>query len=132
MKLVGLVILGTIVSGIAYWLLCILLGVVFPGVSEARAFTLVFFTALPLSFFIGSIVTGYFSHHDIKKKWSLFLIAPALYYTPLLICVALPSNTSADANGRFFVLVIAVVLCWYLSSLSGVALGYFLRRCIAK
>jgi hypothetical protein len=153
MKLVGLVFLG-LVSGFAItyaaayliaWLLSLLIKTngtaVSGGGGEATGLLIGFLVVFPIAFFIGGIVTGYFSYHEIDNKWSLPLIAPALYSNVLFLCVVvaqigIDAFVHNDTTGLGFLasLWVPVALCfyWYLASLAGVALGYYLRERIVK
>jgi hypothetical protein len=63
MKLVGLVFLGIITSGIVYWLLFMWLGPIISNMGEGRGMIVGFLVVPTLSFLIGSIPTGYFSYY---------------------------------------------------------------------
>ena len=146
MKLVGLVFLGLIASGIAYALLFLLLGLVFTNLAftkmdENLGLIMGFLVVLPLAFFIGSIVTGYFSYYDIEHKWSLLMMAPALYINMVWMGIAilgflLDAFIGVNPPGPYFLrnilIPIAVGLYWYLASAGGVFLGYYLRERFAK
>jgi hypothetical protein len=135
-KLVGLVILG-LVSSFAIWLLS---GRLYSLI--LKAFGVVNFNlhtddmtnllgVVPFSFFIGSIVTGYFSYYDIEDKGRLCFMAPPLYLVLLFISQLITARrTPFITEGAFFVIVFGFV--WYLSSLAGVFLGYYLRERLAK
>jgi hypothetical protein len=141
MKRAGLVILGIIASGIVYWLLFRLLTKLFGHIGEEGMLISVFYVT-PLAFLIGSFPTGYFSYYDIEDKWSLTLMAPALYVNLCWITVAvlgflLNAFMGNNTPGRYgflvsFLLPIGVGLYWYLASAGGVFLGYYLRERFAK
>jgi hypothetical protein len=130
MKLVGLVFLGFVVSIAIMSLLCMLIAKTFRYGDAGMPMSAL--ALIPLSFLIGSFVTGYFSCHDIENKWSLLVMAPALYFILLWICAAFLSNASTGAKTGTLLIPIAVALYWYLASLAGVAFGYFLRKRLVK
>jgi hypothetical protein len=153
MKLIGLVFLG-LVSGFAItyggafliaWLLSLIPnGNVTAGAGggggEAGLLT-GFLVVFPIAFFIGGIVTGYFSYNDIEDKWSLLFMAPALYVNLIWICVAsvvflLDRFIDVNPPGPYFLqtllITIGMGLLWYVASAGGVFLGYFLRERFAK
>ena len=144
MKLVGLVILGLIASFAAAVFIAFLssqilkaTGYTIPeGGGDGTGVPTFLFAFIPLSFFMGSIIPGYFSYHEIETKWSLLLMVPALYFLPLLIFGTFVLGTFKDNSGRIDTgslwLVIAITLCWYLASLGGVILGYKFREYLAK
>ena len=151
MKLVGLVILGLVSGfGIMYaatylitWLISLFVktnaAAVHGSGGDAGIFIglLVFF---PIAFFIGSIVTGFFSYYEIDDKWGLPALAPGLYCGMLFVCVAGLSSLNdcliggdpvwhiAEALGIGF----SVGLYWWLVSAGGIFLGYYLRERLVK
>jgi hypothetical protein len=141
MKLVGLVILGLITSIIVYFLLFLLLTKVLGDIGEA-GIPLSILGVTPLALLIGSFLTGYFSYYDIEEKWSLLLMAPALYLELAGLCGIglqfLVDIVMGDYTpGRYGVLgslliAIGIGLYWYLSSAGGVFLGYYLRERFVK
>ncbi len=146
MKLVGLVFLGLIASGIAYALLFLLFWLVFTNLVSTKmdenvGMIMGFLVILPLAFFLGSIVTGYFSYYDIEHKWSLVWMAPALYLELAGLCISIVGfllDRFIDVNppGPYFIrgifFTIAIGLYWYLASAAGVFLGYYLRERLVK
>jgi hypothetical protein len=146
MKLVGLVFLGLIASGIAYALLFLLLGLVFTNLVSTKmdenvGMIMGFLVILPLAFFLGSIVTGYFSYYDIEHKWSLLAMAPVLYLELAGVCVSVVGfllDRFIDVNPpgphflRNILFPIGLGLYWYSASAGGVFLGYYLRERFAK
>jgi hypothetical protein len=146
MKLVGLVFLGLIASGIAYALLFLLLGLVFTNLvstkmDENLGMIMGFLVVLPIAFFLGSIVTGYFSYYDIEHKWSLLMMAPALYVFLLAMGTALTGSllhgfiSNGWSIGTFLYDYWGLILAgplWYSASAGGVFLGYYLRERFAK
>ena len=120
MKQVGLVFLGLIASAVFYFPLALLIGVIFPNIGLGMLLVC-FFVVMPLAFLFGSIVTGYFSYYQFENKWALLVMAPALY-----------SNMLFMFTFDELWLVFLGCLYWYLSSLAGVGLGYFLRGKFAK
>jgi hypothetical protein len=138
MKLVGLVILGLITSGIIYWLLFMLLIKLFGHIGEEGILINVL-GVTPLALLIGSFPTGYFSYYDIENKWGLTGLAPGLYYGLLLMCMA-GFSSIMDCLGGDPIWHIAGALgiglligsYWYLASAGGVFLGYYLRERFAK
>jgi hypothetical protein len=131
MKLVGLVFLGFVVSIAVLLVLCMSIAKTFRDIGDA-GMPMSALAFIPLSFLIGSFVTGYFSCHDIENKWSLLVMAPALYFILLWICAAFLSNASTGAKTGNLLIPIAVALYWYLASLAGVFLGYSFRERFVK
>jgi hypothetical protein len=151
MKLVGLVILGiasSVAAGILMVILLLLLAAATGNtgpvpVGEGPLLLLIGLLVLsPLSFFLGGIVTGYFSYYDIENKLSLLLMAPALYFNILwmsiaildfLMSVFISNNTlSIYSYLREISIPVAIGLLWYAVSAAGVFLGYNLREYVAK
>jgi hypothetical protein len=151
MKLIGLVILGLVSGfGITYaatyliaWLLSLFLktnGTASSGGGGDAGIFIGLLVFFPIAFFIGGIVTGYFSYYEIENKLGLPALAPGLYCGMLFVCVAGLSSLSdcliggdpiwhfAGALGIGF----SVGLYWWLVSAGGVFLGYYLRERFAK
>jgi hypothetical protein len=138
MKLAGLVFLGMIISVVLWWATLTFL---LRNIGEGRGMLLSFLVIGPLSFLIGSIITGYFSYYDIEDKWSLLAIVPALYVYLLSIGAAFMGsllhgfikndwsirNFFYDYQGLFL-----MGLLWTVASAAGVFLGYFLRDRLVK
>jgi hypothetical protein len=138
MKLAGLVFLG-LVTSVVIWLLSEMLFSLIPkafgfGYFVRDTMTMIEILGLvPFSFFLGSIVTGYFSYYDIEDKEHLCFIVPALYFILLFGCVLLISRGSQAAIHNGFLLVAFLYgLVWYLSSLAGVFFGYELREYLVE
>ncbi len=141
MKLIGLIFLGLIASSIVYALLFMLFIKLFSNIGEAGLLITVLIIT-PLSFLIGSFPTGYFSYYDIEEKRSLLLMVPALYFNlvwMIAFSVMFLVNAFVGVNeppryGFIIGLLIpaGIGLLWYLASLAGVMLGYFLRDRYAK
>jgi hypothetical protein len=145
MKLVGLVLLGLVVSAALYFPVFLLIGLILETMgfkfSESLGMLLAFFAVIPIAFLLGSIIPGYFSYYDIENKWSLTLMAPALYVNLLGICVfGVQFGLEVfmgDAPSRYgflggLLIPLGIGLLWYLPSLAGVFLGYYLRQRFAK
>jgi purine-cytosine permease-like protein len=150
MKLVGLVFLGLVASAVLYMPLCLLLGLILDTVAgrpdafqanEGLGMLLAVFAVMPIAFFLGSIVPGYFSFYDIEHKWSLLWMAPALYLELAGVCISVVGfllDRFIDVNppGPHFLrdifFVILMGLYWYSASAGGVFLGYYLRERFAK
>jgi hypothetical protein len=150
MKLVGLVILGLVASIVFYIPLFLLLELILNTaagrpdalkVNEGLGMLLAAFAITPLAFFLGSMVTGYFSFYEIENKWLLLWMAPALYVELLGLCgfgVAFLLDRFIDVNPpgphflRGILFVILMGLYWYSASAGGVFLGYYLRERFAK
>jgi hypothetical protein len=151
MKLVGLVFLG-LVSGFAItyagaylvtWLISLFLktnGTASYGGGGEAGLMIGFLVIFPIAFFIGGIVTGYFSYYEIEDKRSLLLMAPALYVFLLAMGAALTGSLlHGFINGwsigtflyDYWGLILAGPL-WYSASAGGVFLGYYLRERFAK
>jgi hypothetical protein len=121
LKLAGIVFLGVIACLLTTLLITFTLSPVMG--SNDRNMWIVFFIILPVGFFFGSIVTGYFSYYNINTRWSLLWLTPGLYCIFWMFVISFEG-----AAGWLFLLVI---LCYYLASLAGVWLGYGIRRQIA-
>jgi len=150
MKLVGLVILGFVASVVLCILFSLLLELIFdtaagrPDVfkaNEALAMLLAVFAVMPIAFFLGSIVTGYFSFYEIENKWLLLWMVPVLYLDLAGVCVSVVGfmlDRFIDVNPpgphflRGILFAILMGLYWYLASAGGVFLGYYLRERFAK
>jgi len=143
MKRVGLVFLGLVASAIAGWLLTPVYVMVFPDIEGCHAPPLsALLILVPIAFLIGSIVTGYFSYHELEDKWGLIWMAPALYYNLLFVCVTgtlflldsfIGVNEPRNTDFLFEILIPFLIgLYWYLASLAGVILGYLLRERFAR
>jgi hypothetical protein len=150
MKLVGLVFLGLVASVVLCLLLSLLLELILNTVAgrpdafkanEALAMLLAAFAIMPIAFFLGSMVTGYFSFYDIEHKWSLLAMAPVLYLELAGVCISVVGfllDRFIDVNppGPYFLRnilsAIAIGLYWYSASAGGVFLGYYLRERFAK
>jgi hypothetical protein len=130
MKLVGLVILGFVASFAAAALNSTLFSLF--ASSNLHTDDMIFLLGVvPISFFLGSIVTGYFSYYDIEDKGHLCFMAPALYLVLLFIAILIKERAVPFINqGIFFVIVFGTI--WYLSSLAGVFFGYELREYLAE
>jgi hypothetical protein len=125
MKLVGLVFLGLIasfvISSVAMWAII----KVFPNMAGNDGYMWVpVLIVMPIGFFAGSIVIGHYSYYEIENKWKLLLMAPTLYCNPLWMALT--------QSGSGFGIVFLMGLYWYLASLAGVGLGYFLRKQFAR
>ena len=150
MKLVGLVFLGLVSGfGITYllvWLLALLIGgggtAGHGGGGDSGPGLLIgFLVVFPIAFFIGGIVTGYFSYYEIEDKWSLLWMAPALYVFLLAMGAALTGSllhgfiSNGWSIGTFLYDYWGLILAgplWYSASAGGVFLGYYLRERFAK
>jgi MFS family permease len=150
MKLVGLVILGLVASAALYIPLFLLLGLILDTVAgrpdafqvnEGLGMLLAVFAVMPIAFFLGSMVTGYFSFYDIENKWSLLAMAPVLYLELAGVCISIVGfllDRFIDVNPpgphflRGILFTILMGLYWYLASAGGVFLGYYLRERFAK
>lgn len=141
MKLVGLVFLGLVASVVVYFLLFLLLTLVFRNIDEQTGLLIVVFAVTPLAFFIGSIVTGYFSYYEIEDKWLLVWMAPALYLELLglfgsgaafLLDAFIGVNAPPPGSWRYLWVPIVMGLLWYIASAGGVFLGYLLRERLVK
>jgi len=142
MKLVGLVFVGFIAIIIVGLVLGIVIAKAFPHISGDDAYLWVpILIIMPAAFLVGSIVTGYFSYYELENKWVLLWMAPALYWNLLFMCGAgiqflLDSFISVNPRTTGFLygilLPFLIGLYWYLASLAGVILGYFLRGRIVR
>jgi hypothetical protein len=143
MKLVGLVFLGliasVIISSLAMWAII----KVFPTIGGDDTYLWVpFLITIPFGFFAGCIITGYFSYYDIENKWLLLWMSPVLYcgiiwmfisgVTFLLDSFAGVKETSHTNFWNGICIPFLMGLYWYLPSLAGVGLGYFIRKQFAR
>jgi hypothetical protein len=151
MKRAGLVILGLIACILVGILLCMIYQNILrsyfpkeecPNLYGKKGLGIYILAIVPISLLFGSIVTGYFSCYDIGKKWSRFLMVPALYVN-LLLMIMIARGFLMDAlTGSYhmghthalrgILVLIAVTLYWYLASAAGVFLGYYLHERFAK
>lgn len=119
MKLAGFVVLGLVVTVTVFFLVLWIFDMYLPGFAGGGCSNLglALLFILPFSLLLGSILTGFLSYPTLNTRWGLLGIAPGLY-------LAIPFLLSAtDA-------VVYLLLFWlffYLVSLAGVGLGYFLR-----
>ena len=155
MKLIGLVFLGLIASAVFYFPVFILVAIFFSIIDKVGGFLLgdfaanlgegglllAIFVVAPITFLLGSMITGYFSYYEIEDKRSLPLMAPALYVNlswmgAAGVRLALDAFIGVNPPGPGFVTGLltsaAIGLLWYLASWAGVVLGYYLRERFAK
>ncbi len=143
MKLVGVVFLGFVASVVIGLLLEWVVLKVLPSIEGDDAYLWIpLLITLPIAFLLGSIVTGYFGYYEVENKWRLVWMAPALYCNLTFIFVAglqFALDRFIDVNdarnsGSFWGLWMPflVGLYWYLASLGGVGLGYFVRGRIVR
>ena len=85
MKLIGLVFLGLIASAVFYFPVFILVAIFFSIIDKVGGFLLgdfaanlgegglllAIFVVAPITFLLGSMITGYFSYYEIEDKRSL-------------------------------------------------------------
>lgn len=125
MKLVGFVVLGIIASGLVYGLVLYWMLNAFPNTGGCGSLWVAFLILMPGSLLVGSIVTGFLSCLTLNTKWGLIGIAPGLY---IVIIFAVSTTTVGDFQSvSNMLLMLLFFLYWYLASLAGVGLGYFLR-----
>jgi hypothetical protein len=98
---------------------------------------------IPIAFFFGSIITGYFIYNEVESKWSLILLAPALCCS-LLWLALFGLQFVIDALNSFnpkiqkpplvlsFLVSFGIPILWYFASLGGTFFGYYLRGRIVK
>jgi len=122
MKLVGLGILGFVVSAIVYMLLLLFYDSYLSQMERwlGGGYGVAFLFLMPFSLILGGIFAGFFSCFVATTKWSLLLVAPGLYVLVLCAGVLIPSS----AGMALYAALLA--LYWYVASLAGVGLGYFL------
>jgi hypothetical protein len=143
MKLAGLVFLGLVVSIAIGALIGWPIMKAYPNTASDDAYLWIpVFITLPIGFFFGGIFTGYFSYHEIEHKWNLVWLSPILYIVLLWTFVSgvgalLDSFIGANQSNRLvsmagILISFLMVLYWYLSSLAGIGLGYFLREKIVN
>ncbi len=138
MKLAGLVFLGLIASIVIGGLIGWPIMKAYPKTASDDAYLWIpVFITMPIGFFFGGIFTGYFSYYEIEHKWKLVWLSPVLYIVLLwtgrsVVEYLLDSFTGVNQSNRLgsmagILISFLMVLYWYLSSLGGVGLGYFLR-----
>lgn len=130
MKLAAFVFLGIIASFAVYGLLMYAVEKTFPDIHGCGALRPAFLIVLPISFLLGSILTGFLSCPTLTTKWGLPFMAPSLYFLLALLPSALFTGGFDSASNTFWALLF--FLYWYLASLAGVVLGYFLRALIRR
>ncbi|HPS55843.1 MAG TPA: hypothetical protein PLP05_09600 [Sedimentisphaerales bacterium] len=144
MKKIGIVFLGLVTIAAIIIFVPMALDKFFPHTAsdkffphdERLSYLITFLIIMPIIFLVGSVVTGYFSYYEVESKWGLIWLAPILYFNLIYIGVTFagfllqlfvdaykPSN--AGFLSWFFGILIGVY--WYLASLAGVLLGYFIR-----
>jgi hypothetical protein len=143
MKLAGLVFLGLIAS-IAFSVIPgFVIMKVWPNIKVDETYLWIpAFITMPIGFFFGSIVTGYFSYYEIEKKWKLIWLSPILYLILFWIIrsiveYSLDSFTGVNKSDQPFsktgsLIAFLMFLLWFLSSLAGIGTGYFLREKIVN
>jgi hypothetical protein len=125
LKLACFVLLGLVVSGVVFVFLSLMISITCPRMKESEGFPILGFIILsPLSFIVGSLVTGFLSCPILKSKWMLFLLAPALYFSICLIFTIPSAKELID-----FLLGTSY---WYVFSLAGVAIGFWIRILIKR
>ena len=130
MKLVGLVFLGLVATFIAGLLLESVIFKAFPDMGGCGDLWLPFLIVIPASLLLGSMVTGFLSCPTLTTKWGLPFMAPGLYFLLALLPSGLFAGDFDSAPNTFLALLF--FLYWYLASLAGVVLGYFLRALIRR
>ncbi len=128
MKLVGFVFLGFIAIAVIYTLVLIATLKAFPDMGGCGDLWLPFLILMPASLLLGSMVTGFLSCPTLTTKWGLPFMAPGLYFLLALLPSGLFAGNFDSASNTFLALLF--FLYWYLASLAGVVLGYFLRALI--
>jgi hypothetical protein len=151
MKLIGLVFLG-LVSGFAVVFLIAWLPLFFITGGGTAGYgssgdggpglLIGVLVVFPIAFFLGGMVTGYFSYYEIEDKWSLLFMAPALYVNLIWMGIAgisifLELFMGSNDSGNFSFVMgllfpIGMGLLWYIASAGGVFLGYYIREQLVK
>jgi hypothetical protein len=141
MKLIGLVFLGLIATGIAYFLLLMSLTKVL-GDIRGSGIPISIFAVIPIALLLGSFPIGFFSYNDIENKCQIFLMVPAIYLELAVFCdlglqFLLDLLIGASKPGMYGILgdilmPAGIGLYWYLASTIGAFLGYFLKDRLAK
>ena len=135
MKLIGLVVLGFVASLIVFLLLILAL-IAFTNIDkygDGYILGICWLITMLLGLFAGSIITGYLSYHKIQNKWFLLLMVPTLYlYICFAVIALLISALILEFDFIRHLIFFVVGLLFYLPSLAGVGLGYFLRGKIVR
>lgn len=147
MKLAGLVLIGLLASVILGIIVSMLVLKVFPGINGGDTnIWIPILVVMPIAFILGSILTGYFSYYNIEDRWMLLWLAPALYSNLLIMFLTIGMLLMEKFSDAFIGVKIAnnsgllrgvwapvlIALYWYLMSLTGVGLGYFLRTRVVR
>jgi hypothetical protein len=138
MKRIGLVLLGLVVSAVFVPLIGFLASIFVSNIRGDVEVPLFFmFVIIPIAFFIGSSVTGYFIYYEVENRWAFLLVAPAFYCDLLCVLVFLSNvfvgyNTQNPLFWRGLWVSLATGLWWYIISLAGVELGYNIRERFAE
>ena len=130
MKLAGFVVLGLVASVVVFELLLFWVLRAFPHIGGCGDLWLPFLILMPVSLLLGSIVTGFLSCPTLNTKWGLIGIAPGLYFAVLFVISPFTFDSFESASSILWMLLF--LLYWYIASLAGVVLGYFLRACIRR
>jgi len=131
MKLAGFVVLGLVVSVVVFQLLLFLILSAFPDIPQGcGGLGVALLINMPVSLLLGSIVTGFLSCPTLNTKWGLLGIAPGLYFA--ILCVISPFTFDSFESASGILWMLLFFLYWYLASLAGVGLGYFLRARIRR
>jgi hypothetical protein len=124
-KLACFVLLGLVVSGIVFKLLSYIILIACPRIEESEIFPMLELLIIaPFSLIAGSFITGVLSCPILKSKWGLFCLAPGLYFTLFFIFKIAYVFGLAES--------ILIILYWYLFSLAGVTIGFFIRVLIKR
>jgi hypothetical protein len=124
-KLACFILLGLVASGVFLLLLSFVISIVFPRMEESEIYPILgFFILIPFSIMAGSSITGFLSRPLLKNKWVLFLLPPGLFL-PIFLIFTVPS---AEEIIDFLL----ATLYLYLFSLTGVAIGFWVRVLIKR
>ncbi|MHC4623228.1 MAG: hypothetical protein ACYS4W_04930 [Planctomycetota bacterium] len=121
MKLAVFVVLGLVVTVTVYFVVDFwILESFLPGFTHTAAtLGVAWLIVMPVALLLGSILTGYLSYPTMNTRLGLIAIAPGLYLAGLTIIPSLCSTILVD--------MLIIGSFWYVVSLAGAALGYFLR-----
>jgi hypothetical protein len=131
LKLTGFVLIGLAVAIILYFVQAFL---IFEPLSRASGHSpesylgIVFLISLPLSLFLGSGITGYFSSRHLTTKLGFLWVAPGLYFS-----LAVATKTIFDLHYQsiipwFGYEMLQFSLLWFLVSWAGVGVGHLIKR----
>jgi len=126
MRQVAFVVLGLVASYV-FMLLGNYVLVRFLHVAGIAGIAPAFIILIPVSLLAGSMVTGFLGHPLMNTKWSMIWIAPGFYIVVFILFMFLVSRITGSNKSADIWMILFLPLYWYIASLAGVWLGYFMR-----